>query len=106
MCQWNREEYAEFSRHFSGKRQLDVTYRVQNEMPVFNRLMVPMVLSETQLTEYRDQPVKGKSEGFSFPEDFQPACTQVNSSVPLMTMVNCRIELLRTGGRYTLLQRL
>ena len=99
---------AEFSRHFFGKRhwQLDVAYRVRNDMPVFNRLMDPMVLSESQVAEYRDWPSKGKSEGFSFPEDLLPACTQVNSSVPLMTMVNCLIELLRPGGSYTLLRRL
>ena len=99
---------AEFSRHFFGKRhwQLDVAYRVRNDMPVYNRLMDPMILSESQVAEYRDWPSKGKSEGFSFPEDLLPACTQVNSSVPLMTMVNCLLELLRCGGSYTLLRRL
>ena len=99
---------AEFSRHFFGKRhwQLDVAYRVRNDMPVYNRLMDPMILSESQVAEYRDWPSKGKSEGFSFPEDLLPACTQVNSSVPLMTMVNCLLELLRSGGSYTLLRRL
>ena len=99
---------AEFSRHFFGKRhwQLDVAYRVRNDMPVYNRLMDPMILSESQVAEYRDWPNKGKSEGFSFPEDLLPACTQVNSSVPLMTMVNCLLELLRCGGSYTLLRRL
>ena len=99
---------AEFSRHFFGKRhwQLDVAYRVRNDMPVYNRLMDPMILSESQVAEYRDWPSKGKSEGFSFPEDLLPACTQINSSVPLMTMVNCLLELLRCGGSYTLLRRL
>ena len=86
---------AEFSRHFFGKRhwQLDVAYRIRNDMPVYNRLMDPMILSESQVAEYRDWPSKGKSEGFSFPEDLLPACTQVNSSVPLMTMANCLFEL-------------
>ena len=99
---------AEFSCYFFDKQhwQLDVTYWVQNDMPVVNRLMDPMILSETQLAEYRDRPSKGKSEGFSFPEDLLPACTQVNSSVPLMTMFNCLVELLRSGGSYTLLRRL
>ena len=99
---------AEFARHFFGKRHwvLDVSYRVQNDMPVFNRLMDPMVLTEAQLSEYRDRPRKGKSEGFSFPEDLLPACTQANSSVPLMTMINCLVELLRSSGSYTLLWRL
>ena len=99
---------AEFSRHFFGKRhwQLDVTYRVQNGLPVYNRLMDPMVLSDAQLEEYRNRPSKGKDEGFSFPEDLLPACVQPDSSVPLMTMVNCLIELLRFGGSYTLLRKL
>ena len=99
---------AEFSRHFFGKRHwlLDVTYRVQNGLPVFNRLMDPMVLSDAQLEEYRNRPNKGKNEGFSFPEDLLPACVQANSSVPLMSMVNCLIELLRFGGSYLLLRKL
>ena len=99
---------AEFPRHFFGKRhwQLDVAYRVRNDMPVFNRLMDPMVLSENQLAEYWDWPTNGKSEGFSFPEDLLPACVQVTSSVPMMTMVNCLIEMFRYGGSYTLLRRL
>ena len=98
---------AEFSPTFFGKLhwQLDVACRVRNDMSVFNRLMDPMVLSESQLAEYRDWPSKGKSEGFNFPEDLLPACTQVNSSVPFMTMVHCLVELLRSGGSYTLLQR-
>ena len=99
---------AEFARHFFGKHhwELDVTYRVQNNMPVFNRLMDPMELSESQLEVYANRPSKGKSEGFSFPEDLLPACTQVDSSVPLLTMVNCLLELCRCGGSYTLLRRL
>ena len=99
---------GEFTRHFFGKRHwvLDVTHRVQNDMPVFNRLMDSIVLTETQLAEYRDRPRKGKSEGFSFPEVLLPAFTQANSSVPLMTMINCLVELLRSDGSYTLLQRL
>ena len=99
---------AEFSRHFFGKRhwQLDVSYRVRNNMPIYNRLMDRMVPTESQLSEYLEWPSKGKSEGFSFPEDLLPACTQSNSSVPLMTMVNCLVELLRSGGSYTLLRRL
>ena len=98
----------EFSQHFFGKRhwQLDVTYRVQNNLPVFNRLMDPMELTDTQLEDYRSRPCKGKAEGFSFPEDLLPACTQVDSSVPLLTLVNCLLELLRSGGSYTLLRKL
>ena len=99
---------AEFARHFFGKRhwELDVAYRVQNNLPVFNRLMDPMELSEAQLEVYANRPSKGKSEGFSFPEDLLPSCTRVDLSVPLLTMVNCLLELCRCGGSYTLLRRL
>ena len=99
---------AEFARHFFGKRhwELDVAYRVQNNLPVFNRLMDPMELSEAQLEAYANRPSKGRSEGFSFPEDLLPTCARVDSSVPLLTMVNCLLELCRCGGSYTLLRRL
>ena len=61
-----------------------------------------MVLSESQLAEYRDWSSKGKGEGFSFPEDLLPACTHVKSSVPLiMTTPNREIltatDLLQCG---------
>ena len=41
---------SKFARHFFGKRhwQLDVTYRVQHDLPVFNRLKDPLELSEAQ----------------------------------------------------------
>ena len=99
---------AELVRHFFGKRhwEMDVTYRVQNNLSIFNRLMDPMELSEFQVEIYMRRPSKGKSEGFSFLEELLPACTRVDSSVPLMTMVNCLIELCRCGGSYTLLRRL
>ena len=86
----------EFVSHFYGKRhwELDVTYRVQNNLPSVNRLMDPMELSESQVEMYMSHPSKGKSGGFSFPEDLLPPCTRLDSSVPLMTMVNCLIELL------------
>ena len=87
---------GEFSRHFFGKRHwlLDITYRVQNNLPTYNRLMDPMDLSGTQIDEYMN------------PEDLLPACTQVDSSIPLMTLINCLLELLRSRGSYTLLRKL
>ena len=99
---------GEFSRHFFGKRHwlLDITYRVQNNLPTYNHLMDPMELSATQIDEYMKRPRKGKAEGFSFPEDLLPACTQVDSSIPLMTLINCLLELLRSGGYYTPLRKL
>ena len=68
--------------------------------------MDPMELSETQIDEYMNRPRKRKAEGFSFPEDLLPACTQVDSSISLMTLINCLLELLRSGGSYTLLRKL
>ena len=99
---------SEFARHFFGKRhwQLDVTYRVQHDLPIFNRLMDPMELSDAQVSDYMSRPSKGLAEGFSFPEDLLPACTRVDSSVPLMTMINSVLELFRCGGSYTLLRKL
>ena len=94
---WSLHGAGEFSRHFFGKRHwlLDITYRVQNNLPTYNRLMDPMELSVTQIDEYMNRPRKGKAEGFSFPEDLLPDCTQVDSSIPLMTLINCLLELLR-----------
>ena len=65
-----------------------------------------MELSESQTQEYLARPFQEKPEGFSFPEDLLPSCTRVDSSVPLLTMVNCLIELLRSGGDYLLLRKL
>ena len=97
---------SEFARHFFGNRhwQLDMTYRVQHDLPVFNRLMDPMELSEAQVADFMNRPSKGLAEGFSFPEDLLPACTRVDSSVPLMTMISSVLELFRCGGSYTLLR--
>ena len=77
---------GEFGRPFFGKRHwlLDITYRVQNNLLTYNRLMDPMELSAAQVDEYMNRPRKGKAEGFSFPEDLLPACTQVDSSIPLI----------------------
>ena len=46
-----------------------MTYRVQHDLPVFNRLMDPMELSEAQVADFMSRPSKGLAEGFSFPED-------------------------------------
>ena len=51
----------EFSCHCFGKRhwQLDVTYRVQKNLPIYNILMDPMELTDAQLENYRNCPCKG-----------------------------------------------
>ena len=99
---------GELVRHFSGLRhwQADVTYRVHQGLPVFNKLMDPLELSESQRSNFLSRPFKDKSEGYSFPEDLLPSCTRVDSVVPLLTMVNCLVELLRAGGTYVFLRRL
>ena len=99
---------GEFSRHLFGPRHwyADVTYRVREGLPVINRLKDLMELSAEQISDFRSRPCKGLSEGFSFPEDLLPACTRVHSTIPLLTMVICLLELLRCGGSYLLLCKL
>ena len=86
----------EMTRHFGSDKHwlLDVTYRVHQGLQVYIKLLEPM---ESQTQEYLPSPFKEKPEGFSFPEDMLPSCTRVDSSVPLITMINCLIEMLRSG---------
>ena len=90
----------EFVRHFSGDRHWsrDVAYRVQHGMPVFDQLMKPLELTSEHRAEYLSQDAIEKDEGFSFPKDLLPACTRVDSTIPLLTMVNCVAELCWWGG--------
>ena len=90
----------EFVRHYSGDRHWsrDVAYRVQQGLPVFDQLMKPLELTSKERAAYLSQDVVDKDEGFSFPEDLLPACTRVDSTIPLLTMVNCVAELCRWGG--------
>ena len=46
---------GEFRRHFESDKHWvkDVTYRVHMGLPVLNRLMEPMEMTEAQLAEYR-----------------------------------------------------
>ena len=99
----------EFIRHYSGDRHWsrDVAYRVQQGLPVFDQLMKPLELTSEQRAAYLSQDaVDIKDEGFSFPEDLLPACTRVDSTIPLLTMVNCVAELCRWGGCYILMRKL
>ena len=45
---------GEFIRHFGsdGHWYRDVTYRVHMGLPVLNRLLAPMELSDSQMAEY------------------------------------------------------
>ena len=98
----------ENTRHFASDKHwiLDVTYRVHQNLQEYNKFLDPMEQSESQTQEYLSRPFKEKPEGFRFPEDLLPSCTRVDSSVPMMTMVNCLIEMLRSGGDYLFLRKL
>ena len=82
----------------------DVIYRVNNGLPVNNRLRDPITLSAEQEAPCLSRICRCRAEGFIFPEDLLPQCTCEDSNVPLMTMVNCLVELLCCGGSYVLLR--
>ena len=65
-----------------------------------------MELSDGQTDSYLARPFKEKSECLNFLEDLLPSCSQVESSVPLVTTVNCLVELFCSGGSYQMLKRL
>ena len=97
---------AELDRHFGTPKHwnADVTYRVHNGLPVYNRLRDPMILSAEQEADFLSRACRGRAECFSFPEDLQ--CNREDSSVLLLTMVKSLMELLRCGGSYLLLRKL
>ena len=98
----------EFIRHFSSDRHWlrDVTYRVQHDLPVYNQLLDPLKLTAEEKVGNLDRATVEKSEGFIFPEDWLPPCTLADSTVPLMTMVNCITKFCRCCWSYTLLKKL
>ena len=79
---------GEFGRHFSSESHWfrDVTYRGHMLLPISNRLMDSMTLTDAQLTEYRSRPFVDLSEGYPFPEDLPPKHSKVESRV--MTLVS------------------
>ena len=91
---------SEIIRHFGsvGHWRRDVTYRVHMGMPVYNKLLEPMTLTETQLAEYRARPFEDLGGEFPYPEDLVAKHAHPGSKVPLMTLVSCVCELLRRGG--------
>ena len=99
---------GEFVRHFGsdGHWYRDVTYRVHMGLPVLNRLLEPMELSDGQMAEYRARPFVDLAEGYPFPEELIHKHCQVKSRVPFMTLVSCFCDLLRSGGDLTLLRRM
>ena len=99
---------GEFIRHFGsdGHWYRDVTYRVHMGLPVLNRLLEPMELSDSQMAEYRARTFVDLAEGYLFPEELIPKHCQVKPRVPFMTLVSCFCDLLRSGGDLTLLRRM
>ena len=96
---------GEFKRLFDSDKHWvkDVTYRVHMGLPVLNRLIEPMEMTEAELAEYRAKPFEDLGEEYPFPEDLVAKHSRVESEVPFMTFVG---ELLRSGGEFSLLRRL
>ena len=99
---------SEIIRHFGsvGHWRRDVTYRVHMDMPVYNKLLEPITLTETQLAENRARPFEDLGGEFPYPEDLVAKHAHPGSKVPLMTLVSCVCELLRRGGDFFLLRHL
>ena len=81
LCDWVEEHFfccvckrdvairthgsSEIIRHFgsAGHWRRDVTYRVHMGMPVYNKLLEPMTLSETQMAEHQARPFEDHGGG-------------------------------------------
>ena len=83
-----------------------MTYRVHIGLQVYNRLLEPLTLTESQRTEFESRLFVDLEEGHPFPEDLAPKHARVESRIPFSTLVSCAGELLRSGGDFCLLQRL
>ena len=86
----------------AGHWRRAVTYRVHMEMPLYNKLLEPMTLSETQLTEYRARPFEDLGGEFPYPEDLLAKHSHRTSKVPMMTLVSCVCKLVRKGKDFLL----
>ena len=82
---------SERIRHFGsvGHWRRDVTHRVHLDMPVYNKLLEPMTLSETQFAEHRARPFEDFGGEFPYPENLVAKQAHPGSKVPLMTLVSC-----------------
>ena len=80
---------GKFSRHFrsDGHWFKDVTYRVHMSLPIYNRLLEPMTLTEAQRVEYASRPFVELPEGFPFPE--APNMLVWSHAFPLVLL--CRV---------------
>ena len=75
-------------------------------LTIYNRLLELMELSASQEPEFHSRPLVDLAEGYPFPEDLLPKHSRVDSKVPLMTLVSCVCDWLRSGCDYSLLRRL
>ena len=89
-CDGSIESRGEFTRHCSSDKHWfrDVTFHVQQELPVYNQLVNPITLTAEKREGYLSRPTVEEDEGFNFPEDLLPLRDRADSAVPLMTMVN------------------
>ena len=107
QCSHGDQESLPGIMALTGHWSRDVAYKVQHIMPVYDQLMKALELTPDQRDGYMNQETVEKDEGFSFPEVLLlSTCTRVDSTVPLLTMVNCVAELCRWGSSYVLLRKL
>ena len=55
-------------------------------LPVVNRLIDSMTLSDSQIVDYKSRAFVDLAEGYPFPEDLVPGHATVASRVPFMTL--------------------
>ena len=83
-----------------------MVYRLHMGLPIYNKLMEPMTLSSRQEDDFRSRPFVDLGPEFPFPEDLLPKHAKVDSKVPFITLVSCFCDWLRSGGDFSLVQRL
>ena len=79
----------EFCRHFGllGHLPRDITYRVQMGMPVYNKLLESMKLSENHHKSNQSWPFVDLGPEYPFPQELLPKHSQAESRVPPMTLI-------------------
>ena len=99
---------SEIIRHYESKKhwEQDVVYRLHMCLPIYNKLMEPMTLSSRQEADFRSRPFVDLGPEFPFPEDLLPTHAKVDSKMSFMTLVSCFCDWLRSGGDFSLVQRL
>ena len=88
---------SEIDRYFgsAGHWRRDVTYGVRMDLPVYNEMLEPMTLSESQLSDYRVRPFEDLGDVFPYLEDLVSRHSVASSKSHFMTLVSCVCELLQ-----------